>query len=189
MLSQSRRATPAGVQTGKARVWPGAAQLETRAAALSSKLEQLIARRAGHMNELTTVDFHGATLIALRGEDEASTLVAMKPIVEGMGIRWQAQHAKLLAHPVYGKGIKNILIPSSGGPQEVTALPSALLAGHDPGHLRSASVTEAWALPPRHLAAAGLVAEAPEGEPYRVPHTILLPAWRGLIALPKQRMA
>jgi hypothetical protein len=74
-------------------------------------------------NELTTVEFHGATLIAVRGETPAQTLVAMKPVVEGMGLDWKAQYDKIKEHPVLGKGMGLITIPSAGGPQAMTALP------------------------------------------------------------------
>jgi hypothetical protein len=78
-------------------------------------------------SEITTVPFHGATLIAVKGATPAETLVAMKPVAEGMGLSWQGQHAKLTEHPVLSKGIKDILIPSEGGPQAMTALPLSRL--------------------------------------------------------------
>ena len=74
-------------------------------------------------NDLTTVDFHGTTLLAVRGETPAETLVAMKPVVEGMGLAWQPQHRKLLEHPILSQGIIELMIPSAGGPQVMTALP------------------------------------------------------------------
>lgn len=72
---------------------------------------------------LTTLDFHGATLIARRGDTPAETLVAMKPVVEGMGLDWSGQHKKLLSHPVLAQGISVMTIPFAGGHQEMTALP------------------------------------------------------------------
>jgi hypothetical protein len=74
-------------------------------------------------NDLTTVDFHGATLLAVRGATPAETLVAMKPVVEGMGLTWQPQHRKLVEHPLLSQGIVEMMIPSAGGPQAMTALP------------------------------------------------------------------
>ena len=73
--------------------------------------------------ELTTVDFHGATLLAVRGDTPQTTLVVMKPVVEGIGLAWQSQLEKIKAHPVFGKGITEIVIPSAGGPQAMSALP------------------------------------------------------------------
>jgi len=49
---------------------------------------------------LTTIDFHGAKLVAIAGDRPENTLVAMKPIVEGMGLDWSFQRKKLNAHPV-----------------------------------------------------------------------------------------
>lgn len=72
---------------------------------------------------VTTIDFHGAKLIARCGETPETTMVAMKPVVEGMGLDWKGQHAKLCAHPILSKGMENIPIPSAGGVQEMTAIP------------------------------------------------------------------
>lgn len=79
------------------------------------------------MNELTTVDFHGAKLVAVKGATPAETLVAMKPVVEGMGLTWQVQHRKLMAHPVLSKGITEMVMPSPGGEQRMVALPLSRL--------------------------------------------------------------
>ena len=78
---------------------------------------------AEQKNALTEVSFHGAKLIALRGDTPESTMVAMKPIVEGMGLAWEVQLRKIKAHPVLSKGMTMMVIPSAGGPQEMVALP------------------------------------------------------------------
>lgn len=78
---------------------------------------------AEQKNALTEVSFHGARLIALRGDTPESTMVAMKPIVEGMGLAWEVQLRKIKAHPVLSKGMTMMVIPSAGGPQETVALP------------------------------------------------------------------
>ncbi|HEY0181281.1 MAG TPA: phage antirepressor N-terminal domain-containing protein [Rhodopila sp.] len=72
---------------------------------------------------LTTVDFHGTTILVQQGDTPEATLVAMKPVVEGMGLDWGGQHKKLLSHPVLAKGISVMEIPSDGGGQTATALP------------------------------------------------------------------
>ncbi|WP_062143406.1 phage antirepressor N-terminal domain-containing protein [Acetobacter cerevisiae] len=77
--------------------------------------------------QLTTVDFHGTKLVAIAGDRPETTLVAMKPIVEGIGLDWGAQHKKMLAHPVLSKGISVTEIPSGGGDQESTCLSLDLL--------------------------------------------------------------
>ncbi|MBS1098545.1 hypothetical protein JK191_13545 [Gluconobacter sphaericus] len=79
------------------------------------------------MTNLTTIDFHGAKLIAVPGDKPETTLVAMKPIVEGMGLDWGGQHKKMLAHPVLCKGISVTEILSDGGAQATVCLTLDLL--------------------------------------------------------------
>lgn len=67
--------------------------------------------------------FHGTKLLVRPGDGPDTTLVAMKPIVEGMGLDWGGQHKKLLGHPVLSKGISVMETPSAGGTQAMTALP------------------------------------------------------------------
>ncbi|RQP04842.1 MAG: hypothetical protein D1H97_16105 [Paracoccus sp. BP8] len=74
-------------------------------------------------SDLTTIQFHDATLLVRRGDTPETTLVAMKPVVEGMGLDWGGQHKKLSSHPVLAQGVSVMEIPSAGGVQEVTALP------------------------------------------------------------------
>lgn len=78
-------------------------------------------------NEITTIEFHGAHLLAARGHTPAETMIVMKPVVEGMGLDWSGQRAKLLAHPILSKGMGEISIPSAGGIQSMTALPLSRL--------------------------------------------------------------
>ena len=78
--------------------------------------------------QLTTIDFHGAKLVAIAGDRPETTLVAMKPIVEGIGLDWGGQHKKMLAHPVLSKGISVTEIPSEGGDQDATCLSLDLLS-------------------------------------------------------------
>ena len=68
-------------------------------------------------NDLATVEFHGVTLIAVRGETPASTLVAMKPVVDGMGLDWKSQHTKLVDHPVLGTSVVNSTMQMPGDDQ------------------------------------------------------------------------
>ncbi|CDG39642.1 MULTISPECIES: phage antirepressor N-terminal domain-containing protein [Asaia] len=78
-------------------------------------------------NALTTIDFHGAKLVAIAGDRPENTLVAMKPIVESMGLDWSFQRKKLNAHPVLSKGVAVTAIPSDGGEQDGTCLSLDLL--------------------------------------------------------------
>ncbi|MBW6397044.1 antA/AntB antirepressor family protein [Roseomonas sp. HJA6] len=73
-------------------------------------------------NALAEISFHGATLVARRGDTPETTMVAMKPIVEGMGLDWSAQLKKLKENPVLAKGMAVIAIPSAGGDQDGVAL-------------------------------------------------------------------
>ena len=75
---------------------------------------------------IATIEFHGQLLITL--QHEGQPFAAMKPIVEGMGISWQGQHAKFKTNPERW-GIKEILIPSEGGNQEASCLPLRKLPG------------------------------------------------------------
>lgn len=79
--------------------------------------------------ELTTVDFHGATLVAIRGETDASTLVAMKPVVEGMGLTWERQREKLAAHPVLTPAttIRGVQMPGDDQSRDMVFLPLSKL--------------------------------------------------------------
>lgn len=74
--------------------------------------------------QLTTIDFHGAKLIAIAGDRPESTLVAMKSIVEGMGLDWGGQHKKMLAHPVLNTciSVKETQMPGDDQVREHTFL-------------------------------------------------------------------
>lgn len=73
--------------------------------------------------DLTTINFHGATLIAKPGPTPAETLVAMKPIVEGIGLNWEKQRIKLNAHAVLAPTLRVVPFASAGGEQDSLALP------------------------------------------------------------------
>ncbi len=74
-------------------------------------------------NELTTIDFHGASLIVQRGPTPEATLVFMKPVVEGMSLNWDTQRKKIQGHPILSKGAVELTVPSAGGPQLAIAIP------------------------------------------------------------------
>lgn len=78
-------------------------------------------------SSLTVIDFHGASLVAQQGATPADTLVAMKPVVEGMGLDWSAQFRRLKRNEVLAKGIAEMAIPSAGGLQTMMALPLSRL--------------------------------------------------------------
>lgn len=80
------------------------------------------------MNALT-VTFHGTELYAFRDGD--TVLVALKPIVEGMGLDWSAQFRRVQRDAILKEGIAIMAIPSKGrgGPQETVCLPLDLVHG------------------------------------------------------------
>ncbi len=81
-------------------------------------------------NMITTVGFHGAKLIARRGDTSAETLVAMKPVVEGMGLDWGGQHKKLMAYPVLSPciSVTGMQMPGFEVPATAAAKICALVA-------------------------------------------------------------
>lgn len=59
---------------------------------------------------------------------DGKSYVAMKPIVEGMGLKWNDQLEKMKKHPVLGPEVSPLSgIPSAGGPQTMICLPESRL--------------------------------------------------------------
>lgn len=75
------------------------------------------------MTELTRIDFHGATLLAMAGDSAATTMVAMKPLFEGAGVPWEAQRQRIAKHPVLNKATLISQVPSERGLQDAVFLP------------------------------------------------------------------
>lgn len=75
--------------------------------------------------ELTQVEFHGATLVAIKGTAPETTLVAMKPVVEGMGLDWQKQMQKIKDHPVLASAytLRGVQLPADTQGREHAFLP------------------------------------------------------------------
>lgn len=70
--------------------------------------------------KLMSVPFYGDTLLLVN--EECTPFVAMKPIVENLGISWQGQHAKLAEK--FGSTIKIILtVGEDGRNREMICLP------------------------------------------------------------------
>lgn len=89
------------------------------------------------MCELSPVSFHGDTIFCIDYQNQPYT--PAKPIVENMGLTWQAQAAKLTANK--GRwGITIIVIPSKSGDQQTLCLPvrklPAYLASINPKKVR-----------------------------------------------------
>jgi len=78
--------------------------------------------------KITTVqvEFCGAILDGVVVNGKA--YVAMKPIVEGMGLDWEKQLARMQSHPVLKDEVSPIRgVPSAGGPQTMMCLPESRL--------------------------------------------------------------
>lgn len=78
------------------------------------------------MNTLIPVSFRNTTLTIIDHAGEPH--VAMRPIVTGMGLRWEAQTVKLNTHKSRW-GVSIIETPSSGGRQKSLCMPLRKLPG------------------------------------------------------------
>ncbi|MGL5452076.1 MAG: phage antirepressor N-terminal domain-containing protein, partial [Aeromonas sp.] len=65
-----------------------------------------------------SVPFQGANLYLV--EQDGQPYVPMKPVVEGMGLDWRSQRAKITSKI---KGGVEITLPSAGGSQSMMCLP------------------------------------------------------------------
>lgn len=79
------------------------------------------------MQNLMTVDFHGTKLFGFKRNGDV--FVALKPIVEAMGLAWQGQLERIKRDPVLREGISVMLIPTPSGPQKSVGLRLTLLHG------------------------------------------------------------
>lgn len=78
-------------------------------------------------NQLTSIDFHGQTLLATVQDNVVYT--ALKPICENIGLSWNAQFERIKRDEVLVEGIRMIRTPTKGGFQDVVCLPLTLLNG------------------------------------------------------------
>ena len=89
------------------------------------------------MCQLSPVPFHGDTIFCVTIENQPYT--PAKPIVENMGLAWQAQAAKLSANKERW-GVMMIVIPSESGEQQTLCIPvrklPAFLASINPKKVR-----------------------------------------------------
>lgn len=73
------------------------------------------------------VPFHDHEILTVReGED---IIVPLKPVVDAIGLAWNAQFERVKRHPVLSKGIRVTRIPSQGGMQEMTGLTLDMVPG------------------------------------------------------------
>lgn len=73
------------------------------------------------------IKFHEQSITVLSHNEKP--YVAMKHIVENIGLDWNAQFQRIKRHAVLSKGVVMITTPSNGGNQEYLALPLSMLNG------------------------------------------------------------
>lgn len=64
-------------------------------------------------NQLTSIDFHGQTLLATIQDNVVYT--ALKPICENIGLSWNAQFERIKRDEVLAEGVRMIRTPTKGG--------------------------------------------------------------------------
>jgi hypothetical protein len=80
------------------------------------------------MGEIVTVNFRGDELYGFKQDD--GVFVALKPIVEALGMSWVGQNERVNRDPVLSKGIRVMRIPfGRGGAQEATCIKMERLNG------------------------------------------------------------
>lgn len=128
------------------------------------------------MGEIVTVNFRGDELYGFKQDD--GIFVALKPIVEAMGMDWSAQYRRAQRDPVLSEGIAIMATPfgRSGG-QEAVCLKMELvngwLFGIDSSRIKDETVRERVILYQRecygvlfkHFYKGGLLDDEAEGDP------------------------
>lgn len=79
------------------------------------------------MSGMQMINFHGNGIAVL--EKDGTQYVAMKPIVEAMGLDWSGQLKLIKGDAVLSKGMVVTSIPSEGGEQDAVCLPLNKLNG------------------------------------------------------------
>lgn len=97
------------------------------------------------MGEIVTVNFRGDDLYGFKEDD--GVFVALKPIVEAIGLAWNGQFERVNRDPVLSKGVRVMRIPfGRGGAQEATCLKmerlNGWLFGIDSGRIKDTEVRE-----------------------------------------------
>lgn len=80
------------------------------------------------MGKIITVNFRGDDLYGFENDD--GIFVALKPIVESMGMDWSAQYRRVIRDPILSEGIAMMATPfSRGGDQDAVCLKMDLVNG------------------------------------------------------------
>jgi len=97
------------------------------------------------MGEIVTVNFRGDELYGFKQDD--GTFLALKPMVEAMGLNWSGQEQRVKRDPVLSEGICVMHIPfGRGGAQDALCIKLELvngwLFGIDSGRIKDETVRE-----------------------------------------------
>ncbi|EFO33904.1 phage antirepressor protein [Roseibium sp. TrichSKD4] len=80
------------------------------------------------MGKIITVNFRGDTLFGFEAED--GVYVALKPIVEAMGMKWEGQRQRVSRDPILSEGTCIMQVPfGRGGEQKTLCLKLELING------------------------------------------------------------
>lgn len=80
------------------------------------------------MGDIVTVNFRGDTLYGFRADD--GVFIALKPIVEGMGMSWGSQYNRVMRDPILSEAVSVMKMPfGAGGGQEAVCLKEDLIQG------------------------------------------------------------
>lgn len=80
------------------------------------------------MGKIITVSFRGAELFGFENDD--GVFVALKPMVEAMGLGWEAQRQRIHRDPILSEGTCMMKVPfGRGGAQEAVCLKLDLVNG------------------------------------------------------------
>ena len=80
------------------------------------------------MGEIVTVNFRGDDLYGFKQDD--GVFVALKPMVEAIGLAWNGQFERVNRDPVLSKGVRVMRIPfGRGGAQEAVCIKMDLVNG------------------------------------------------------------
>lgn len=79
------------------------------------------------MASLVVVQFHDQRITTI--VHEGTHYVALRQIVENIGLDWAAQYTRIKRHPVMNKGVVMMATPSGGGDQKTFCLPLDMLNG------------------------------------------------------------
>ena len=80
------------------------------------------------MTNIVTVDFRGDTLFGF--QEGEKTFIALKPMVEAMGLNWEPQRQRIQRDPILSEGASIMKVPfGHGGAQEALCLTLDLVNG------------------------------------------------------------